>query len=131
MVQGDATLLAGTYGGAQSRKGLRVVLKKSFNGSRCGTQPDGFTCPRQAREGLWITSNADFAKPSGWLSAFCVGNPDSIAASAGAPTLRMAGLTHHPTTPFAALRAFQRVNRTTKTSYDQFQKSAVLESVSG
>ena len=49
--------------------------------------------PRQARQGLWITLDAEIAKPSGWLGALGVGNHDSIAALAGALTLRMAELT--------------------------------------
>ena len=37
--------------------------------------------------------DAEIAKPSGWLGALGVGNHDSIAALAGALTLRMAELT--------------------------------------
>ena len=32
-----------TCGGAQSRKGLRIVIKTGGNGNRCGTRCDGLT----------------------------------------------------------------------------------------
>ena len=69
-------------------------------------QPEAFPYLRQARQGLWITLDAEIAKPSGWLGALGVGNPDSIAVLAGTATLRKAELKlHHPMTLFAALRA--------------------------
>ena len=77
----------------KAAKGSASLSKKACNGSRCGMQPEAFPYLRQARQGLWITLDAEIAKPSGWLDALGVGNPDSIAALAGAPTLRMAELT--------------------------------------
>ncbi len=43
MTHGDAMLFVGMCGGAQSRKGLRIVIKTGGNGNRCGTRCDGLT----------------------------------------------------------------------------------------
>ena len=62
---------------------------------------------RQARYGLWITRDADSAEPSGGFRGLGVGNLDSIAALAGAATLRMAdapALIHRPSLRLCAPR---------------------------
>ena len=81
-----------------------VVARKAAKGSALLSKQAGMeigmargvmgSLPRQARQGLWITLDAEIAKPSGWLGALGVGNPDSIATLAEAPALRMAGLTN-------------------------------------
>lgn len=82
MTHGDAMLLVGTCGCAQSRKGLRIVLKKAGNGNRYGTRSDGLPVCAKLAVGYDITMDANFAEPSGWLGGLGVRNPDSIAALA-------------------------------------------------
>ena len=97
-----------------------VVARKAAKGSALLSKQAGMeigmargvmgSLPRQARQGLWITLDAEIAKPSGWLGALGVWNLDSFASLAETPILRMAEeMTHCPETPsnapFAALRA--------------------------